>query len=336
MITRRDSAGALLRRTAVAAAVCLSCSAGNAQVPQEIRDVPVREAAGMVGQYRGNVVMFHLYASWCGPCVKELPDINRLGTAFGGQGFALLAFSVDEDRDLLSKFLGNNPLSFLPMRISHFEKGELVSAIRSIGGTYQAAIPYTAIYDRSGRLVREWSGGNTFETYRSVIQPLLSAEVPKGSSTVQAAGAPVSSGLNFTLAEHRVFKIAQKKPNLCLLTMNGKVPAEATSEPYFLAGSVYARSPIPDRRKFTEERLRSTGAVSGVTIRETRDLKVGDLGGYECIAEAKDTDLNAPIVIYHAILFADNRYYLMQGFSPPQERDQNLHAFREIVSTFRR
>lgn len=332
----RDSEVSSLWRAMLVGFIVLLCPAGNAVSQNGVREITVSEAVGAISQCRGSVVMFHLYASWCAPCVRELPEINRIGFQYGGKGFVLLAFSVDQNSAQLTQFLGDNQLSFVPARILPWEKGELARAIRSTGGTYRDGIPYTAIYDRSGRLAQEWTGGNSYETYSRSIEPLLAPENPAPASGVDATRLTAPAGLNFELAEHRAFKVAQKRSNFYVLTRNGQMSTTATAEPYFLAGSAHRQSVETDRAKFAEERLRSTGAISNVSIKESKKVQIDNISGFEFIAEAKDTDLNKPVVIYQAMLFTDNRYYLMQGFTPPQEKDRNIRAFREIAGSFRR
>jgi thiol-disulfide isomerase/thioredoxin len=333
---QRVSSASSLCRVMVVAACLLSCAAASAGQPGDVREVGASEVVEAVRQCRGTVVMFHLYASWCAPCVREFPDINRIGFQYGANGFVLLAFSVDQNPAQLAQFLGDNQLSFVPARILPWKTGELALAIRTIGGTYRDGIPYTAVFNRSGRLVQEWTGANDFETYRRVIEPLLAAEESKSSERGTSTSINAPFGVNFEVAENQLFKFAQKRGNFCILTRDGKSSQTASADPYFLTGSSHQQSSIPDRKKFAEERLRSTGGVSGISIAETNELHIDNISGYEFIALAKDTDLNRPVVIYHVMLFADNRYYIMQGFTPPEQRDRNIRAFREISRSFRR
>lgn len=318
----------------------LSISA-SAQVPTAVRDISVNEAAGMVGQYRGSVVLFHIYASWSELSKRELSDINRLGSTYAPRGLVVLAFSADQDRDLLAKFLGNNPLSFAPLRLTATSSQEIAAAIGSFGGTFEGSIPYTGLFDRSGALAYQWIGGHGFSVYSQAIETVLAGsrgpETPStGSGPPPLRGATTPAGVGFAVQDHPRFKLARKQSNLYTFTRDGKVSEKLTADPVFLAGSVYPRSPITDRKKFAEERLKSTGGLAGIAVTESGEITIDKLSGYELVAEGRDTDLNVPVVVYQAILFSDSRYYLMQGFTPPAEKASNLPAFREMARSFRR
>lgn len=45
--------------------------------------------------YKGKVVLLNLWATWCAPCVAEMPSLDRLQDAYGGQGFTVIALSLD-------------------------------------------------------------------------------------------------------------------------------------------------------------------------------------------------------------------------------------------------
>jgi len=321
------------RNAALGAAIVALNLLSNATASSDLGEVSVDDAVNMVRANRGSVVMFHLFASWCGPCRREFPDINRLAQEYRGKDFVLLAFSDEQDSRPLDQFLASMRLSFSPMRIGASEPGDLARAIQRIGGSYRQAIPYTAIYDRFGTLVREFTGGNSYEQYKSIIDHLLAAEGPKD---IARPSSPPPANLNFIIRETPPFTFVQKRPNLYVLSGGGAAPQEASEEPIFMAGSAYAKSAIGDRKVFAHSRLRATGGVRDVSITATNQVTIDNLEGLECLAEGFDTDLNKPVSLYQVMLFDGNRYYLMQGFSPPAERDTHIRSFRIMALSFTR
>jgi len=300
-----------------------------------IQDISAGNATSLVSRCRGSVVIFHIYAAWCGPCREELPDVNRIGHQYSSHGLVLLAFSMDSDPDALAQFLGNGRLAFTPFRLTIQSKDELRNAIAAIGGAYRGPIPYTAIFDKFGRLADEWTGSHSFEHYRQVIEPLLAKEGPTAAIESPAPG-PTRPSLDFALRQVAPFTFVEKKPRYCSLTRSDLAKTTDAGSRIFLAASAYMNEPIADKKQFMQERIQSTGGVKNLVLQSIAEIRIDNLQGYEAAATATDTDLNKPIVVYQVILFAEGRYYIMQGFTFEENRTEDLQAFRSIAQTLRR
>jgi len=76
------------------------------------RTAPVTQLSDMDGksqniaQYRGRWVFVHFWASWCGPCRKEMPHIQKLVTSMQEQGLAFMIINTAESEDTVFAFLG--------------------------------------------------------------------------------------------------------------------------------------------------------------------------------------------------------------------------------------
>lgn len=132
----------------------------------------IAEALGEVTNARGSVVFLHIYAAWCGPCVEEFPDVVELANRYRTQGLKVVAISVDEDDGELQRFLEPHALAFPPVRVVSSNE-DIVRAVASIGAHFEGGYPYTAIYDRNGRLVSEWTRAKDIAAFEKIIQPLL-------------------------------------------------------------------------------------------------------------------------------------------------------------------
>jgi thiol-disulfide isomerase/thioredoxin len=62
--------------------------------------------------YRGRVVLVNFWASWCGPCVREMPGMQRLQNAMNGKPFTLLAINVEESSGTVWKFAAKVGIHF--------------------------------------------------------------------------------------------------------------------------------------------------------------------------------------------------------------------------------
>lgn len=124
--------------------------------------------------FEGKVLFVNLWATWCGPCVVEMPSIQRLYEQFAQEDVAFLLVS-DEAPDLVEKFAREQGWE-LPLYISDDEKP---SAFESLG------IPATFILDRKGRIVFRHVGSARWDDETSVrfLSDLLEQKVMEGDST---------------------------------------------------------------------------------------------------------------------------------------------------------
>jgi peroxiredoxin len=116
---------------------------------------------------RGKVVMVHFWATWCPPCVEELPTLANLNQKLLGSDFEMLAVSVDEGgAETVNSFLQKNGLN-LPVLM---DPG---GSIAGLYGTYK--FPETYIVDRQGvvRLKvigpRDWRDPEALRVLRELI-----------------------------------------------------------------------------------------------------------------------------------------------------------------------
>ena len=95
-----------------------------------------------LASFRGKVVMVHFWATWCPPCVEEIPTLQKLYTALPGTDFAVLAVSVDE---------GGAPAVGAFMRQKGLTLLMLLNPDRSVASSYGTfKFPETYILDRQG------------------------------------------------------------------------------------------------------------------------------------------------------------------------------------------
>ena len=79
----------------------------------------LRDTGGQVvalQDYLGQIVVLNFWATWCPPCIEEMPSLNRLQERYNDRGMKVLAVSVDEDPDDYRNFLTQNEIAFLTLR----------------------------------------------------------------------------------------------------------------------------------------------------------------------------------------------------------------------------
>lgn len=81
---------------------------GGATPPLSLSGVDGKQHA--LTDYRGKVIVINFWATWCGPCVKEMPSLQNLARSFKGERFALITVNFGEDKKRIESFLKKNDL----------------------------------------------------------------------------------------------------------------------------------------------------------------------------------------------------------------------------------
>jgi thiol-disulfide isomerase/thioredoxin len=118
-----------------------------ATAPRTAPDEPFVRAGGegSLADFRGRTVLVNFWATWCAPCVKELPSLDALQRAFRNEEFAVVAVAADATGPEAARaFLDRLGLEALDL----YADPTLKLAIAA-GGS--AALPLSILYDRRGR-----------------------------------------------------------------------------------------------------------------------------------------------------------------------------------------
>ncbi len=115
-----------------------------------------------LSKLRGKVVLVNFWASWCPPCVDEMPSLEKLHRALGAKGLEVVSISVDDSLEVIENFRKENNLSFTML----FDKDAKVAH-----GFETFKYPETYIVDRDGILLSKIVGP------RDWISPAIMLEV---------------------------------------------------------------------------------------------------------------------------------------------------------------
>ena len=120
-----------------------------------------------IAQWKGKVLVVNFWATWCVPCREEMPEFVKAQREFGDRGVQFVGIAVD-DVAKVRDFAAELSLNY-PALIGGFGAIELSKAL----GNRLAALPYTVVIDRAGRISRAHLGALKPAELRNVITPLL-------------------------------------------------------------------------------------------------------------------------------------------------------------------
>jgi thiol-disulfide isomerase/thioredoxin len=132
-------------------------------------DAPFTDVSGetvTLQDFEGQVILVNFWATWCGPCEREMPSLAALQTARGSDKFKLVAISVDsqEDRDYairrLGELGGEGVLDF------YHAPPEAWDVVYDSGA--RRGFPTTVIYDASGTKVALLAGEADWASYEAI------------------------------------------------------------------------------------------------------------------------------------------------------------------------
>ena len=139
--------------------------------PKPLAAIQFEDANGQsrsLTDFRGKVVLLNIWATWCVPCRKEMPTLDRLQAQLGGPDFQVVALSMDRaGPDVVKKFFAEIGVRNLALEIDPSSKAMFALGV--------FGLPTTVLIDRKGqeigRLVgaAEWDAPEMLDFIRSEI-----------------------------------------------------------------------------------------------------------------------------------------------------------------------
>jgi len=141
--------------------------------PRPVPNVVFEDAQGRqrtIADFRGKLVLLNIWATWCPPCRKEMPTLDRLQKRLGGPGFEVVALSIDRDgASVVKRFFDEIGVGALSI---------YVDRTAQVGGDLGiVGLPTTLLIDRDGREIgrvigpAEWDSPEVMSLIRGYIEP---------------------------------------------------------------------------------------------------------------------------------------------------------------------
>lgn len=119
-----------------------------------------------ISDFEGRVLLMNIWATWCPPCVREMPALDRLEADFGGKDFHVIPISIDEEgASIVVPFFKDHGLTALPIyldpqqRAVHFNSEEEREDTLPIYG-----LPISFFVDRDGKLLGYLAGAADWDS----------------------------------------------------------------------------------------------------------------------------------------------------------------------------
>lgn len=123
-------------------------------------------AGGMqpLAQWRGKPMVVNFWATWCAPCVKEMPDLEQLSQEF--PQIAFIGIGIDSTEKML-EFLNKVPVTYTLLEA----RAQGLDLMRDLGNA-NGGLPFSVLIDADQRLLRTISGIIDREDLRQALRPL--------------------------------------------------------------------------------------------------------------------------------------------------------------------
>jgi thiol-disulfide isomerase/thioredoxin len=162
MLRLRGRLGLMVAGLAALAVACTSAAAPGAgeQVTDRTFTMFDGQEASLTTTFAGQPLFVNFWASWCAPCIQEMPDIERLHQELGDQ-VTFIGFNLNDQRDRAEEMKDFTGVTFL---LAEDPDGEVYA---DFGGF---TMPMTYLVDESGTIVDSHGGLGTQAQFREMIE----------------------------------------------------------------------------------------------------------------------------------------------------------------------
>ncbi len=133
--------------------------------------VSLADIQATIDSRSGRVVVVNFWATWCGPCRVEFPELVKFGKNFADQGVDIVFVSTDFETDVqvATEFLKEQGVPWP----SYIKTGIDFEFIEAFHKQWSGALPATFIYDRDGNLRAFWEGVTSYDELEQTVGTLL-------------------------------------------------------------------------------------------------------------------------------------------------------------------
>ena len=133
-----------------------------------LETVTAEQVEDMLVDDDARLVMLHVWATWCPPCVEEFADVVKVAKEHRDRGLRVILLSADktDDRPAVLDFLERHEVGWTTYRASNLDH----DFITTISTDWEGALPATFFYTPDGELVNWWQGARQYEDHKQAVE----------------------------------------------------------------------------------------------------------------------------------------------------------------------
>lgn len=131
---------------------------------QQLKDLS--GATQALSQWKGKALIVNFWAPWCGPCVREMPELSALQKEVAGKNIQVIGIGIDSPSNL-TEFANKMQIAY-PVYVGGLNGTDLSREL----GNDKGALPYTVLIGADGQIKKTYLGGLKFEELRADLAGL--------------------------------------------------------------------------------------------------------------------------------------------------------------------
>jgi len=120
-----------------------------------------------ISEWQGKIRIINFWATWCPPCLKEIPEFIALQEQYADKGVQFIGIAID-DLEPVEKYLASTKINY-PILIAGVTG---ITLAQQLGNSVDA-VPFTVVVNRQGQIIHQHRGEFSREQIMEIITPLL-------------------------------------------------------------------------------------------------------------------------------------------------------------------
>jgi thiol-disulfide isomerase/thioredoxin len=159
----------MLRRAVLAAGLWLA-ALGSASAAEPVKAIGPEQFQAVLAAETGKLVVVNLWATWCAPCLVEIPDLMKLEKDLAELNVKLIGVSVDDPRGTTAAIGAMRDKRFPGFNTYARDKGELDALISVVDPAWNEVVPTTYVLGRDGTVKTRIQGKKSLDEFKAAVK----------------------------------------------------------------------------------------------------------------------------------------------------------------------